>query len=534
MNLSDEVALELRIRDAAGQPKTDLDPAQRWRGSTLHYYEQGRWQPRHTGRIPTITSPGFDVPYGPDATLPELGPNAVSITYDVDLHSSGLIIAEPVLRSADSQASVRVIGDDPNWVPFYHTRDRILLLPPGQRVARTIRYQQVLPADYAAVATPVVGITDLYVSVLARQPVENIRTWTSNVLKRLVSKGQLQSADLATGPNSPPGGGVYVSAENRARVAQALCDYLVLSGEFLYRLELRRSDLAADPIDDFLRNVKQGFCAHFSSGLTLMLRSVGIPARVVTGYRGVDYLPDDSPDGAARYVIRKSHAHSWVEVLLEQTGADGKPQYQWLMLDPTPAEDLNAAGITWEQWWAYFKSRLRDVWSGMVLEYNTERQSATLLSAWNRVIDSPLMGSLGGWGGSSVGPGGLPGWSLAAVLVAFTFGAWWLWRKRRAHRRTAPIHWNGEHAFYTRWLDVIARHTGGAPSPAQTPREFADQVATTFPRASVAQFIDGVSRFVIGLYYRVRFGGEALHPEERRVVDERIAELDVALCAETW
>ena len=64
-------------------------------------------------------------------------------------------------------------------------------------------------------------------------------------------------------------------------VARALTEYLAASGEFTYTLDLTRQDRSIDPILDFLFHVKQGHCERYATALALMLRSVGIPARVV-------------------------------------------------------------------------------------------------------------------------------------------------------------------------------------------------------------------------------------------------------------
>src|SRR5262249_59177878 len=76
---------------------------------------------------------------------------------------------------------------------------------------------------------------------------------------------------------------------------------------------LRRVYPTLAPTLDFLWNIKQGHCHRYAGGLTLMLRSLGIPARIVKGFRGADALGDGT------YAVRQSHAHSWVEVLLRRS-----------------------------------------------------------------------------------------------------------------------------------------------------------------------------------------------------------------------
>jgi hypothetical protein len=139
------------------------------------------------------------------------------------------------------------------------------------------------------------------------------------------------------------------SASNRREVCKALENYLANSGEFQYTTDfrsiVRNRDL--DPVEDFVANYRQGHCELYASALCLMLRSVGIPARVVVGYRTAKFN-----DVAGHYLVQEKHAHSWVEAYLspfpidcteaqETKGLAGKGG-AWLRLDATPpASTLN-------------------------------------------------------------------------------------------------------------------------------------------------------------------------------------------------
>ena len=88
------------------------------------------------------------------------------------------------------------------------------------------------------------------------------------------------------------------------------------------------------PLADFLLNSRRGFCQHFAGGMAVMLRSLGIPARVAIGYTGGRF------DAAQeRYVVLDRDAHSWVEVWF--------PGYGWLPFDPTPGRSApNPASVS--------------------------------------------------------------------------------------------------------------------------------------------------------------------------------------------
>jgi transglutaminase-like putative cysteine protease len=91
-------------------------------------------------------------------------------------------------------------------------------------------------------------------------------------------------------------------------------------GGFEYSLSPPR--LGADSVDDFLFDTRLGFCGHYASAFTLLMRAAGVPARVVTGYLGGEWNPIGH-----YFIVRQSDAHSWTEVWLDGRG--------WVRVDPT-------------------------------------------------------------------------------------------------------------------------------------------------------------------------------------------------------
>ena len=96
---------------------------------------------------------------------------------------------------------------------------------------------------------------------------------------------------------------------------------------YRYSLDQLAPPPGRDPIVWFLNESRTGHCEYFASGMAAMCRSIGINARVVTGYIVTDYIP-----GSRHYVVRASNAHAWVEV---QVGPDA-----WRRYDPSPSADL--------------------------------------------------------------------------------------------------------------------------------------------------------------------------------------------------
>ncbi|MEY4642654.1 MAG: hypothetical protein RLZZ227_2648 [Pseudomonadota bacterium] len=92
--------------------------------------------------------------------------------------------------------------------------------------------------------------------------------------------------------------------------------------EFFYTLT--PAQLGADPVDEFLFDSREGFCEHFASSFTFLMRAARIPARVVTGYQGGEFNPYDGT-----LTIRQYDAHAWSEVWLPGQG--------WTRVDPTAA-----------------------------------------------------------------------------------------------------------------------------------------------------------------------------------------------------
>lgn len=104
---------------------------------------------------------------------------------------------------------------------------------------------------------------------------------------------------------------------------------------FTYSLEDRREG-SVDPVIDFLKRTHSGHCELFASAMALLARSVGIPTRLVVGYR-VDEV--NTITGLA--VVRDRNAHTWVDAWVGD---------RWQSFDPTPTSELLASTRTsgWE------------------------------------------------------------------------------------------------------------------------------------------------------------------------------------------
>ena len=94
-----------------------------------------------------------------------------------------------------------------------------------------------------------------------------------------------------------------------------------LRSDYAYTLQLPDREMA-DPLANFLFARRKGHCEYFASSMAVMLRSLGIPARLATGFQSGVHNPVSD-----LWLIRASDAHSWVEAWI--------PGYGWKTFDPT-------------------------------------------------------------------------------------------------------------------------------------------------------------------------------------------------------
>ena len=118
-----------------------------------------------------------------------------------------------------------------------------------------------------------------------------------------------------------------VTAGSRSDYHRALLlqDYFRLDGGFRYDLQVH-SDHGTDSLEEFLFDVRAGYCQQFATAYAAMARSVGLPTRVAVGFTWGEWGSTRGEQGA--YVVRGEHAHAWPEVYFAGTG--------WVRFEPTP------------------------------------------------------------------------------------------------------------------------------------------------------------------------------------------------------
>jgi hypothetical protein len=246
-----------------------------------------------------------------------------------------------------------------------------------------------------------------------------------------------------------------------------------LSG-FPYSLTVEPPPFKADGVDHFLFTSRKGYSEYFASAMTVLLRSVGIPARLATGY-----TMGDRVKGQDLYLVTDSHSHAWVEVFF--------PHYGWITFEPTPGKPqsqiLDLAG-----------DQASQPAGGEAGELGGEVDCGT---AFESCVDQSDFGSLDGalsdngfWRGKVLG--NLPWLLLAFGIIGALGGATWLlWRKLMAL--------SGDPRTAYRRLAFLGTLGSIGPVPHQTPFQYQERLRRVFPahRQQVSVLIDA---YVLSLY----------------------------------
>ncbi len=269
--------------------------------------------------------------------------------------------------------------------------------------------------------------------------------------------------------------------------ASALTEYL--STNFRYSLKLDRTP-GFDPLDEFLFARRSGNCEYFASALAVMLRSVGIPARVITGFQRGEWNPYGN-----YFVLRMADAHAWVEAHIAGSG--------WITLDPSPRGGTPSGSNTL----SLYVDAMRMRWYRYVVSWSRQDQAEVAA----RIRDATWTWRSGPaptarW--SDVGRVALP----VTVLGVLAFSGL-AWRRRRAATAAALA----IPEFYRRGLAALARR-GLTPRPGETAREFRDRVVAVSPDVTPAM------HHLTAAYERVRFGAGVLAAAELESVIRNLTE----------
>lgn len=243
--------------------------------------------------------------------------------------------------------------------------------------------------------------------------------------------------------------------DNDLTKARALEQYLRDN----YRYSLEDLPIGGDPLALFLFDVRQGNCEYFSSALAVMLRLVGIPARVVNGYLGGDWN-----SYGEYYLVLQSNAHSWVEAYFGDRG--------WVTLDPTPAVPKRPP-VAFFSSMSHFVDFLRLRWYRYIVNFGwrDQLQLFALLKRPDRWFHPAFPSLSPRQAASWLAKQPVEWMGLALVLLSLAVGLLWLRRNGSKGKVCEPALPHQATERYRRFL-ALARKRGLRKKPGETPDEF--------------------------------------------------------------
>ncbi|HJV86552.1 MAG TPA: DUF3488 and transglutaminase-like domain-containing protein [Noviherbaspirillum sp.] len=340
--LSDDIAFRVRFADPAPP-----NPQLYWRGVVLGRFDGRTWTP---------------IPATPGDRRISINLRGAPIHYQVTLEPNG---QHWLFALEAPQALPQIDGNPTGATPDLQIRT-------AQPINDRVRYDVVSHTDF-----------DL-------QPIE-----AASILR--------QSLQLPAGFNPRTLEYATQLRSQYSNPADAINAVLRYFREQNFRYTLEPPVLGKHTVDEFLFTTRAGFCEHYSSAFVVLMRAMGIPARVVTGYQGGEMNPADG-----FMTIRQSDAHAWAEVWLNRKG--------WVRIDPTAAVapgrvEHNLSSVlprrvlgglvmidgTNNRWLAPLL-RLRqnwdavsNAWNQWVLNYTPEKQRDFFRSLGFSDVDWPLM-----------------------------------------------------------------------------------------------------------------------------------------------
>jgi transglutaminase-like putative cysteine protease len=419
------------------------------------------------------------------------------------------------LRSRKVRTSTSPVFADESLI-HYH----VLMEPVGVNVFFLAPNPQFLQGKYRVIAIDRggavynmdaergLGVYDAWSLRNPRASANQEEPYTSEALPRYLQYPQLDARipQLAS----------QITANKLTNYDKADAIQTYLTTKFAYTLELPRTR-PADPLANFLFARKRGHCEYFASAMAVMLRTLSIPSRVVTGFQ-----PGEFNDVTSQYVVRAKDAHAWVEAYFSDRG--------WVAFDPTPP----SSGITHHGFarLALYVDAVASFWREWVVDYDAAHQT-TLgrevahnsrrfvedIQKWirthyegmlarARALAGKISDSPNRWGMNTV---------IAAVGVLLLtnmkrlqriLSEFWLRaRPEKSPSRAASL-------WYQKMVQKVARK-GWQKSESQTPEEFAKSIQNHPLREQVLEFTRR--------YESARFGDSAEDAEQLPELYEEIA-----------
>jgi protein-glutamine gamma-glutamyltransferase len=313
-------------------------------------------------------------------------------------------------------------------------------------------------------------------------------------------------------------------AGNRYDKAKAVETYL--QNNYSYTLDLKVG--TAEPLADFLFNIKSGHCEYFATAMAVMLRTQGIATRIVNGFQQGEYN-----ETADVFVVKQRNAHSWVEVYFPEKDV-------WVAFDPTPfaGQNLITTDLTFTSQMSKYLEGLESIWIQYFVSYDKDEQRNLAKTFRNKISEYQVKTSVWlldvqnkvtAWWKDLSGEQGFEARIYAiiyavgiilvtvlALLISIWFGRgiwrlkfWrklWFWLSRK---NDTPVI-----EFYQRMIISLDRK-GYRREQSQTPLEF----ALSLNMSEAVKITEH--------YNRVRFGEKNLSGEEANEIEMWLKKLEV-------
>lgn len=259
-----------------------------WQAIVYDTYKDGGWKARESDVEELIHYPEdgpLDVPLSLSRTV-------ITQTVTNYLPNSSFLYAAPQAVGSDRQMVVDGTSD-----------------PNGQMLVTSLRSRYVLRQGDQYQVSSRVSVAD---ATSLRGDTVDYPQW--------VQDRYLQLPDTITPRTVALAEELTAGLTNPYDKAIAVRDYLRLN--INYNDQIDAPPEGVDPIDYVLFDLKEGYCTYYASAMAIMLRSQGVPARLVSGYAQGEYN-----EPAQAYRVRAENSHTWVEVYF--------PTYGWIHFEPT-------------------------------------------------------------------------------------------------------------------------------------------------------------------------------------------------------
>jgi protein-glutamine gamma-glutamyltransferase len=289
---------------------------------------------------------------------------------------------------------------------------------------------------------------------------------------------------------------------------------------YRYSLEADTTTLS-HPLEEFLFTRKTGYCEHYATAMVVMLRTVGIPARLVTGFLATEWN-----EYGSYFTVRQRDAHAWVEVYFPHSG--------WITMDPTPTVSAAVAPTRWEPL-SQLGESVRLKWDRLFVHYSAKDQLAVVhgvregsdalrerVNQWASLLSAPIGQVLSRLShmARTFHPG-MPGLIIGVIVVGLAvllltlrdrIGLWATTHLPTSHQQHAIVQ------LYARMIRTIEKR-GVTKGRTATASEFARLVELEWKAASpmVAD--------VIALYQQGRFSRTPLTPVELSRAADQVGRL---------